>query len=63
MCIRDRQLAYGLDTAERNRIRGERPIWDRLNQRGIVNSGIRDRTLGEYESDQLRAIGGHASSA
>ena len=51
------QLAYGLDTAERNRIRGERPIWDRLNQRGIVNSGIRDRTLGEYESDQLRAIG------
>ena len=51
------QLAYGLDTAERNRIRGERPIWDRLNQRGIVNSGIRDRTMGEYESDQLRAIG------
>lgn len=51
------QLAYGLDTAERNRIRGERPIWDRLNQRGIVNSGIKDRTVGEYESDQLRAIG------
>ena len=28
-----------------------------MNQRGIVNSGIRDRTMGEYESDQLRAIG------
>lgn len=50
-------LAYGLDTAERNRIRGERPIWDRLNQRGVVNSGIMDRTMGEYESDQLRSIG------
>jgi len=51
------QLAYGLDTSERNRVRGERPIWDRLNQRGMVNSGVRNRTLGEYESDQLRGIG------
>jgi hypothetical protein len=50
-------LAYGLDTADRNRVRGERPIWDRLNQRNVVNSGIADQTWGEFESDQLRSIG------
>ena len=50
-------LAYGLDRQDESRIRGERPIWDRLNQRNVVNSGIADQTLGEYESDQLRSIG------
>jgi hypothetical protein len=50
-------LAFGLDTANRNRDRGFRGLENTLNSRGMWDSGVMNRDVGEFESDQLRAIG------
>ena len=50
-------LAFGLDTANRNRDRGFRGLENSLNSRGMWDSGVMNRDVGEFEEDQLRAIG------
>ena len=50
-------LAFGLDTANRNRDRGFRGLENSLNSRGMWDSGVMNRDVGEFEGDQLRAIG------
>ena len=50
-------LAFGLDTADRNRDRAFRGLENSLNSRGMWDSGVMNRDVGEFEGDQLRAIG------
>ena len=49
-------LAFGLDTANRNRDRGFRGLENTLNSRGMWDSGVMNRDVGEFEGDQLRMI-------
>ena len=49
-------LAFGLDTADRNRDRAFRGLENSLNSRGMWDSGVMNRDVGEFEGDQLRMI-------